>query len=155
MKRLPDEKPDGAPEWMVPYADMLALMLAFFVIMFSFASAEARKGKQSAQQQAAVESLQGRFGAGWNPFASWPLTLGNTSLLGDGKGKGTSLPTATPSAPDGNVKQHKQERARIRISGQGEQIAIGGRVTFGESAAQLPTWPESAKLFARALEAVS
>ncbi len=136
MKRLPDEKPDGAPEWMVPFADMLTIMLAFFVIMFSFASAEARKGKQSAQQQAAVESLQGRFAAGWNPFASWTLTLGNRSLLGDRKD--TSLSAATPNDPEGNVKQHKQERARIRVPGQGEQIVVGGRVTYGESTAQLP-----------------
>ncbi len=50
MASKPEEKPDGAPEWMVSFADMITIMMSFFVIMFALASGEAAKAKQ--QQQA-------------------------------------------------------------------------------------------------------
>ena len=43
MSANPEEKPDGAPEWMVSFADMITIMMSFFVIMFALASGEAAK----------------------------------------------------------------------------------------------------------------
>ena len=137
MRQLPEAKPEGAPEWMVSYADMITIIMAFFVIMFSFASGEAAKGKRSQQQQATIESLQYRFGPKWRPFMSWSLAPGNALLPGGGKGLGSTAPTPAVGDPGGTVRVLKMEKARIRVPGQGDQIAIGGMVYFEKITANL------------------
>ena len=76
MAAKPEEKPDGAPEWMVSFADMITIMMSFFVIMFAIASGEAAKGAKAAGNTAAIESLNNRFGPKFQPFASWGLAPG-------------------------------------------------------------------------------
>ena len=79
MSVKPEEKPERRPEWMVSFADMITIMMSFFVIMFALASNQAAKGKKaSANQQAAMDSLNYRFGPSWKPFASWGLMPGNS-----------------------------------------------------------------------------
>ena len=52
-----EEKPDGAPEWMVSFADMITIMMSFFVIMFALATA-----RNEGRKAAAMESIEYRFG---------------------------------------------------------------------------------------------
>jgi len=137
MREFPEEKPDGAPEWMVSYADMITIIMSFFVVMFSIASGEAAKGKRSQQQQAAIESLQYRFGPKWKPFMSWSLMPGNSMLPGGGKGLGSPALTPAVGDPGGTVRVLKVEKARIRVPGQGDQIAIGGMVYFDKATTDL------------------
>ena len=66
-----EEKPEGAPEWMVSFADMITILMSFFVVMFSIASGDSKEGKRTKQQQIALESLQFRFGPKWKPFMSF------------------------------------------------------------------------------------
>ncbi len=40
-------KEEGAPQWMVTYSDMVTLLLAFFVLLFSFSSIEKEKFVQA------------------------------------------------------------------------------------------------------------
>jgi chemotaxis protein MotB len=137
MRPFHEEKPDGAPEWMVSFADMITIIMSFFVIMFSIASGEAAKGKRTQQQQATIESLQYRFGPKWRPFMSWSLMPGNSTLPGGGKGRGSPAPTFAVGDPGGTVRVLKMEKARIRVPGQGDQIAIGGMVYFNEATTEL------------------
>jgi chemotaxis protein MotB len=137
MRQTPEEKPDGAPEWMVSYADMITIIMSFFVVMFSLASGEAAKGKRTPQQQVAIESLQYRFGPKWKPFTSWGLMPGNSILPGGGKGRGTSAASPAVGDPGGTVRVLKMEKARIRVPGQGDLIAIGGMVYFAKATADL------------------
>jgi chemotaxis protein MotB len=135
MQELHEEKPEGAPEWMVSYADMITIIMSFFVIMFALASGEAAKGKQS--QQAAIDSFQYRFGPQWKPFMSWSVSPGNSQLPGGGKGQGSTAPTPAVGDPGGTVHVAKKEKARIRVKGQGELIAIGGMVNFHTASTEL------------------
>ncbi len=137
MSSKPVEKPDGAPEWMVSYADMITIVMSFFVVMFSIASGEAAKGKRSQQQQVAIESLQYRFGPKWKPFMSWSLMPGNSTLPGGGKGLGGPALTPAVGDPGGTVRVLKREKARIRVPGQGDTIAIGGMVYFDSASTNL------------------
>ncbi len=137
MREIPEEKPEGAPEWMVSYADMITIVMSFFVVMFSIASGEAAKGKRSQQQQVAMESLQYRFGPKWKPFMSWSLMPGNALLPGGGKGRGSPAPTPAVGDPGGTVRVLKMEKARIRVPGQGDLIAIGGMVYFDKATTDL------------------
>ena len=136
-RKFQEEKPEGAPEWMVSYADMITIVMSFFVVMFSIASGEAAKGKRSQQQQVAIESLQYRFGPKWKPFVSWSLMPGNSLLPGGGKGMGSTNPIPAVGDPGGTVRVLKREKARIRVLGEGDQIAIGGMVYFDKATTDL------------------
>ena len=131
-----EEKPDGAPEWMVSYADMITIMMSFFVIMFALAAGQAAKGKANQKQQAAMESLQYRFGPKYQPFSNWGVNPGNSLIPSAGKA-GTGKRVIVANTEEGTIRALKQERARIRIAGQGERIVIGGVVFFNESSLDL------------------
>ena len=122
---------------MVSYADMITILMSFFVVMFSIASGEAAKGKRSQQQQVAIESLQYRFGPKWKPFMSWSMMPGNALLPGGGKGLGSPATGSAVGNPGGTVRVLKVEKARIRVPGQGDQIAIGGMIYFHPATADI------------------
>ncbi len=43
-KSLPeDDPPEGAPEWMTTYSDLVTLLLTFFILLFSMASVDSKK----------------------------------------------------------------------------------------------------------------
>ncbi len=46
--QIEDEPKPGAPEWMVTFADLMSLLLTFFVLLLSFSSTEVVKFKQMA-----------------------------------------------------------------------------------------------------------
>jgi chemotaxis protein MotB len=61
MHRLPieDDRPSAAPAWVLPYGDLMSLLLACFVLLVSMS--EIREDKNF---QAMADSLHQRFGAG-------------------------------------------------------------------------------------------
>lgn len=141
----PDEKPDGAPEWMVSYADMITIMMSFFVIMFAIASGEAEEGKRNRRQEAAIQSLNERFGPTYHPFASWGLAPGTPPVKGAGSRTKDASPEQPPAEQGGTVKAAHNEKARIRVPGRGEHLAVGGVAYFDETSLDLPA-AEQARL---------
>ena len=71
MRRLPRKKA-GAPGWMTTFADLMALMLTFFVLMLSLAKIDVQKYEQ------ALISIQDSFGKPWHGRLT-----GTGSLLGE------------------------------------------------------------------------
>lgn len=133
-----EEKPEGAPEWMVSYADMITIMMSFFVIMFALASGEAEKNKKNQHQEAAIQSLNHRFGPKYQPFASWGLMRGHSPIKDAGSRMKVKLHEDTPPPEEGaTVKPLNKEKARIRVPGNGERVVIGGVVYFGETSLDL------------------
>ncbi|MCK4963257.1 MAG: hypothetical protein KAS19_12255, partial [Anaerolineales bacterium] len=49
----------GAPGWMVTFADLMALMMTFFVLLYSFSNTDEGKYKE------VVKSMADGFGANW------------------------------------------------------------------------------------------
>jgi chemotaxis protein MotB len=138
-----DEKPEGAPEWMVSYADMITIMMSFFVIMFAIASGEAAKGRKNERQQAAIDSLNTRFGPKFQPFASWGLMPGNSPVKAAGSRMRFKPPEQQPAEEGATVRVLRKEKARIRVPGQGARVVIGGVVYFGETSLELPPQQQS------------
>ena len=62
-KKKAEEVKAGAPAWMATFADMVTLLLAFFVMLLSFSSI------QESKFQDAVHSLQGAFGVMSTPVS--------------------------------------------------------------------------------------
>lgn len=138
MISAPEEKPEGAPEWMVSFADMITIMMSFFVIMYAIASGEAEKGRRSKQQQAVVDSIQYRFGPKWQPFASWGVMPGNAPSPGSGIDARAKWATGLPDDKDGTFKVRRKERAKIRVPGPGQRTLIGGSLFFDAKDLALP-----------------
>lgn len=75
QKRKPDDPPqdEGLPGWMATFADMVTLLLCFFVLLLSFAEQSEEKYRD------ALGSLKGAFGARELRAVSDDMAMFNTS----------------------------------------------------------------------------
>jgi flagellar motor protein MotB len=64
MRQQPEKPSEGAPEWMVSYADMITIMMAFFVVMYALSGK-----KDESVVRPVLTSLKQQFGPRW-PFAN-------------------------------------------------------------------------------------
>jgi chemotaxis protein MotB len=155
MSKTPQTSSEGgAPEWMVSYADMITIVLAFFVVLYATtsgmgksdrghdnASTEAKREANSDQKSESqremeeklnkvIASLNERFGPSW--------TLSNCWAGG---------PVASKSRSDG--KEDKYIRgfrggqvggnsvATLTVTKSSEYTVPGGRIFFGEFSADI------------------
>jgi chemotaxis protein MotB len=63
---LPRTESGSAPEWAITYADLITLVLIFFIALFSFSSMDAAK------YRALAAGMRQAFGAKDLPYASAP-----------------------------------------------------------------------------------
>ncbi|MEX2299687.1 MAG: flagellar motor protein MotB [Bryobacterales bacterium] len=61
MELEPDEPPAGAPEWMVTFADLMSLLLTFFVLLLSFSNMEITKFRTMAGSVRNALGLKSEF----------------------------------------------------------------------------------------------
>lgn len=115
----------GLPEWIMSYADMITILMAFFVVMYSMAGSQ----KDNAREEAVLKSLRDQFGPNWNKL----------SAMGPGpyvpfasKGGGN----ASKPMGKGEARESHGDHARVHTLRPGEQTVVGGAVYFadGESA---------------------
>ena len=58
MDQLPEEESTGTPAWVVTFADLMSLLMCFFVLLLSFSEIDAMKFKQIAQEMAKAFGVQ-------------------------------------------------------------------------------------------------
>lgn len=73
-KRKPDEPPKGAPAWQSTFADLMNLLLCFFVMLFSMSSIDAQK----------FEQLAASFNQTFSIFDHGAEAIGDGVLVGMG-----------------------------------------------------------------------
>ncbi len=81
---VPSEEPasEGAPDWLVTYADMITILMSFFAVMFSMAMS-----KNAKKDGPLIKSLQRQFGAlraSTNPSAD-QATIGTVLYFDSGQ----------------------------------------------------------------------
>jgi chemotaxis protein MotB len=165
MTQQPPEPREGAPEWMVSYADMITIMMAFFVVMYASAGAVStgkERGEKTGQGAQPLADARGSAGEGrqgiagkndadpklakvidslhWRFGPEWTIAncwKGGPPQLRQG-GDGTVL-----RAP-GNRNRGKpafgqigDDAARARGPRPGDAILAGGRVFFDEFSSDL------------------
>lgn len=101
LKRSPDHKRGGAPGWMVTYADLMTLLLCFFVLLFSFAKVDAERFEQLAGELAKAFGVQREVPADRIPLG--------TSVVPDRFAPGKPEPT-----PLDEVRQRAEREALER-----------------------------------------
>ena len=118
MSASAEEHPsEGAPEWMVSYADMITILMSFFAVMFSMAGS-----KEAKRDVPIMKSLQRQFGK----FVGLPSTNGIPA------GSSLTVKTAAKSTPQ------KELRSRVLVGELGhistiqssDQATIGGVIYF-------------------------
>jgi len=131
-KKAPEEKaPEGAPEWMVTYGDMMTLLLCFFVLLAAFSEL-----KQEHEYKKVVQAIQEAFGYnggdGTIPTDSSPLrsmieVLDNLALESKTKTNRSENP----------VESMQGKHTRVKKIREGLVFTIGGNSTFDRESAVL------------------
>ena len=57
MEDLPEEEKPGIPAWVVTFADLMSLLMCFFVLLLSFSEIDAQKFKQIAGEPVSYTHL--------------------------------------------------------------------------------------------------
>lgn len=73
-KRKPDEPPKGAPAWQATFADLMNLLLCFFVMLFSMSTVDAQK----------FELLAASFNQTFSIFSAGSTAIGDGVLVSMG-----------------------------------------------------------------------
>lgn len=73
-KRKPDEPPKGAPAWQSTFADLMNLLLCFFVMLFSMSTMDAHK----------FELLAASFNQTFSIFSAGATAIGDGVLISNG-----------------------------------------------------------------------
>lgn len=58
MEELPEEEKTGIPAWVVTFADLMSLLMCFFVLLLSFSEIDAQKFKQIAGEMSKAFGVQ-------------------------------------------------------------------------------------------------
>lgn len=98
MDELPEEEKPGIPAWVVTFADLMSLLMCFFVLLLSFSEIDAAKFKQIAGELAKAFGVQREV-----PALEVPM---GTSPVFDSFSPGPPLPTVLDE-----VKQTTSEQA--------------------------------------------
>lgn len=98
MDELPEEEKPGIPAWVVTFADLMSLLMCFFVLLLSFSEIDAAKFKQIAGELAKAFGVQREV-----PALEVPM---GTSPVFDSFSPGPPLPTVLEE-----VKQTTSEQA--------------------------------------------
>jgi chemotaxis protein MotB len=126
MSAAAEEHPsEGAPEWMVSYADMITILMSFFVVMFSMAGS-----KDTKKEQPVMMSLRRQFGR----FVGLPSTqyVPTDSALT----KKSVVIRPTPPKESRN-RGLVGEYARVNTIRSGDQATIGGVIYFEAGVSEL------------------
>jgi chemotaxis protein MotB len=135
---IPEE---GLPEWIMSYADMITILMAFFVVMYSMAPT----GEATARQEEVMQSLREQFGPKWTGMTALgpgPYVQLNSPLA--------KLETAG-SREKGNNKEglgskklrpiENRQPASLRP---GDQPSVGGTIFFDDDSTRISPSQEKA-----------
>ncbi len=132
MAKHVEEKPEGAPEWMVSFADMITIMMSFFVIMFALAAA-----KNEGHAEAVRQSIHDRFSPYWSPLGAVQRGLFTEGSPFRSRGTKGKTPESTPRAILYDDAAAGRMGGRANIPTLGFRAGLGGSVYFEEMSTEL------------------
>lgn len=141
-RKTVEKGPQGAPDWMVTYGDIMTLLLCFFVILVSMSEM-----KQDQRFQQVMESLRRAFGGYHGSVGSVPIQNVPTNTL-IAKLLELEVPLDRKKKGDSDEEGIHGKKFRVTNVRDGLEVVIGGRITFGRFSATLK--PEGRSLIAKA-----
>jgi chemotaxis protein MotB len=130
---LEEETPAGAPEWTVTYADLMSLLLTFFILLASMSEI-----RENDKYQGMADSLHEHFGQSLPADAIMPgetkprsALFASLTLAGRAKRKSLLENLFDPA------KDNAQALPRVRIVRPGSRTTVGTVVYFADHSTQL------------------
>jgi chemotaxis protein MotB len=125
---------EGLPEWIMSYADMITILMAFFVVMYSMAGPP----KDVKKEEAVLKSLREQFGPKWPAMAS----VGSGAFVGKNSILAKLLTTGgsnnrNKKTGGTDVRAPLGDHPRVHTLRPGEQAVIGGILYFPESSSEI------------------
>jgi len=139
-----EEAPEGAPEWLLTYGDIMTLLLCFFVILVSMSEI-----KKDERFQKVMESLRVAFGGYSGSVGNLPVENDPTNALII-KLLELQIPKMTDKKGDSDVEGIQGRRFRVTNVRDGIEVVVGGRITFDRFRAVLK--PEARELIKKTAE---
>lgn len=137
IARKKQSKQDGAPAWMVTYADMVTLLLTFFVLLLSMM--ELKKEQKLMEFMEAIKQAFGyRGGVRQMPLEPVmdPKNVNLTEML--------VVPIYTQDFSKSNDEGVRGKREKVRPIRDAEMYAIGAPIRFDELKAELTPTEQAA-----------
>lgn len=107
-KRKPEEPPKGAPAWQSTFADLMNLLLCFFVMLFSMSTMDAQK----------FELMAASFNQTFSIFSGGASAIGDGMLISNGVSQLNELDkyiNSTGMNPEGEEMPKEFEEAREMV----------------------------------------
>ena len=98
-KRKPDEPPKGAPAWQSTFADLMNLLLCFFVMLFSVSTVDAQK----------FELIAASFNQTFSIFTAGATAIGDGILISNGVSQLNELDSYMYSTGKGKEGENKPD----------------------------------------------
>ena len=98
-KRKPDEPPKGAPAWQSTFADLMNLLLCFFVMLFSMSTLDAQK----------FELVAASFNQTFSIFTAGATAIGDGILISNGVSQLNELDSYMYSTGKGKEGENKPD----------------------------------------------
>lgn len=98
-KRKPDEPPKGAPAWQSTFADLMNLLLCFFVMLFSMSTVDAQK----------FELIAASFNQTFSIFSAGATAIGDGILISNGVSQLNELDNYMYSTGKGKEGENKPD----------------------------------------------
>jgi chemotaxis protein MotB len=152
----------GAPEWMVSYADMITIVLAFFVVLYATTSGSGKNDKghapndskivskddtpgfekkpigvleeQDEQLKEVFRSLYDRFGKNWTIANCW---IGGPTALKGNMSIGSMTKNGDKKAKGLGGNTTGDNSINVVVTKPGDFVVPGGRIYFNEFSAEL------------------
>lgn len=126
--------PEGAPEWMTTYGDMVTLLLTFFVMMYTTATVDGAKIKLIL---AAFNGLGLRSGGTTLQATGELADMGNTIMTLPSAQKGRALDEARQKAISIFQPEIKTRKVRVKEDERGLVISLAADAFFEPASAEV------------------
>lgn len=136
MARRPKKGPEGCPDWLLTYGDLMSLLLCFFVLVASMS--EIKKNDEVARIMAAIQAAFGFEGAMGNTPTE---VLGQNTLIQ--QLVHLIIPQYRQHEGDSDEVSIRAKQVRVTNIREGTHIEIGGRIAFDRFSAVLKPGAEA------------
>ena len=122
-----DTPPEGAPEWMVTFADLMSLLLTFFILLLSFSNMEIVKFRTMAGSVRNALGLKSEFDLADIPMGNKLLPYEDPK---EGEGSSGNTQGLREELEQMLQEAGMPEKASVRVTSRGVALYIEGDILF-------------------------
>lgn len=132
IDRPEEKKPEGAPEWMVTYSDMMSLLLCFFIMLAAFS-----RLKTEHREDQMIEAMILQFGS-TEHLERWKQGKAKEQEVTPGQTENINEPDpSNPEKSDSGESGPPGMKTPVEITRVGNRVIIGGPMLFEPGSAIL------------------